>query len=351
LPAITDFRMLSFTSRARLLLLALAVPMALPGYSQSANSQGEWVRGWAKLAVQVSFQDSTSQTTRMLDARERISFGISTKSGVAIFESNTIEVSRFSDAPVVLKGNPVTIDTVSRFVERLFQSQLVELYRLMDDDSKPHYYLKKETKLTELQFGVVKLVKDGRTFNYTVDRYKNQLQALLYECPTLDVKKVTYDERSITSLLREYHKFCQADYRILFEGKGKSIFSIGVTGRKYFISPPITSFDVTLRFQLPRRFNQEFILLDLGHANDDVVDRTNGGFHFALLGGRYFGKPGHFRPFAYLGFDNATLFNLGGGVTIAKRFDLSIQRIIGVPPSSGNRFGLRATLYPFLFPK
>lgn len=195
--------------------------------SWCVTPKGDTLRGqilfedWEISPSEIVFRDTLNQKQQIFRTTELKSFGLRYDKREEIFESKTVRVTTFSRALVEYGKSPLSVDTISRFIELKFQNDIISLFMLSDADKIPHYYIMKNFIMTELEYGRATLMKDNQPYAYKNNRYRSQLKMLLAECPTLDVSEVDYTDKSLMKLLTEYHSYCKVDYTVLFKNKSR----------------------------------------------------------------------------------------------------------------------------------
>ena len=287
---------------------------------------------WEISPSQIVFRDTLNQTQRTFGTTELKSFGLRYNKRDEIFESKTVQVTTFSRALVEYGKPPFSVDTISRFIELRFHSDVVSLFELSDVEKMPHFYIMKNHMMTELEYGKATLIKDDKPYAYKNNRYKIQLKGLLQECPTLDVNEVNYTNKSLVKLLTEYHSFCKVDYSVLFSNKSRVKVNLGITGGVYFIvkGAPYYPLDASVRFLMPKKFYNRFLSIEVGMSG------------LWLNAGSYFGKDTNkFFPLTYVGFLGPIPNTVGVGVSWRKKLDFSVVGF-RIPPG----IGFRLRYYP-----
>ena len=298
---------------------------------------------WDTSPHQVTFRDTTTQIQKAFSTDELKSFELIYDNKFEVFESKTVKITKYSLIPGAYGTNPIKFDTLSRFIELKFKSEIISLFELIDDSMSPHFYISKNSVLTELQYGNVYFTKNELLVKYTYNEYRMQLKELLKECSTLKVSNVKYDVNSLIKLLEEYHSFCKIDYDVLFKKESQTIIDIGVSARRFNLpeNDEVSTYNAVVRFLLPKRFNNRFITLELGQGlhKENNITYTQMNFNFYV--GTYFGKKTNtVLPFIYFG---PLGMQVGTGFSIYKKFDLAIQTRIG----KEGGLGFAASIYPF----
>lgn len=309
--------------------------------SWCVTQQGDTLHGqilfedWEISPSEIIFRDTLNQKQQIFGTVDLKSFALRYNKRKEIFESKTVRVTTFSRAVLEYGKSPLSVDTISRFIELKFQSDIISLFMLSDADNMPHYYIMKNHIMTELEYGKATLIKDDKPYAYKNNRYKNQLKVLLEECPTLNVSDVDYTDKSLIKLLTEYHSYCKVDYTVLFKNKSRVKVNIGIAGGGHFFpnEKSYYPFDASVRFLLPKNFYNRFLSIEAGMSG------------LFLNAGSYFGKDiNKLFPLAYVGFFGPTPRLLGAGLSWRKKLDLSVTvlTVLRIPTT----IGFRVRFYP-----
>jgi hypothetical protein len=302
---------------------------------------------WDVSPTMIRFRDSINSVQRTFYANEIRRLAIFLNNKIEFYEGKTTSVKQYFSTPIPIGTNPVfQVDTVTCFLEILFESEVVNLYRMLTKDKEPRFYLQKESLLIELDYAKIQIINNSKISNREIDKYKFQLKAVLWECPTIQVANLRYDEKSLLKILREYHSYCKVDYKVLFENENRPIFNLGGMGGVLFWQgfEPVFSYNVSLRYLAPKRFNNRFVIAEFGQLyskNRDFRDGKDTQINFALYAGTYFGKR-DFRPLAFTGYSRMLgLFDTGVGVTYKKKFDFYVHSSAGAIAYQAFEFSFR----------
>lgn len=106
---------------------------------------------WEISPSEIVFLDTLNQRQQIFGTADLKSFGLRYNNRYEIFESKTVRVSAFSRAPVEYGKSPISVDTISRFIELRFHSDIISLFELSYTDKMLHYYIMKNFVTTELE--------------------------------------------------------------------------------------------------------------------------------------------------------------------------------------------------------
>jgi hypothetical protein len=287
---------------------------------------------WATSPKEILFRDTINNSQQTYEADDITRLAIYNNSNVELFEGKRASFKKYYLTPIKLGQDPISnVDTVSVFLELIFESEVIKLYRFLGDGMETRFYLQKESSFVELDYAKLQVIDNTKIYRKDIERYRFQLKAMLSECPTINFNGVEYTEKSLIKLLKEYHNYCKVDYDVLFENRVYGKFNFGFSVELIDViskNNGASGFNVSFRYLLPKKFNNRFIFMEVGRLSiknlNDIIDQSKF-TSFGIYTGTYFGK-NDFQPFGYVGFSNVFgLGDFGFGMSYTKRINISVH--------------------------
>lgn len=101
--------------------------------------------------------------------------------------------------------------------ELLYESSIVKLHRVFDQNKKLRLFLQKNDRIYTLENVEYQIIRPQSTYLYQKATYRQTLKEVLSDCPTLDAERLPYTEKAIVGLLDQYHRYCRVDSRVYLE--------------------------------------------------------------------------------------------------------------------------------------
>lgn len=160
-------------------------------------------------------------------------------------------------------------DSSDYFLKEITFGLHASLLEYKNTDGVPHYFLKKQSKLTELFNYPFYRIVDNKKYLILYDQYKNQLPLLLSDSQSFDIKIPSYDRKNLKTYIEKYNESFgvikykkeadeQSDFNVDLN------FSAGVEG---WNEPGMNlkykpSYGIGIRFNLSRNFHNRYIKLN-----------------------------------------------------------------------------------------
>jgi hypothetical protein len=248
-------------------------------------------KDWARSPTSVEFTPANESDARKISA-ESIQ--------KVVLENGTVYEGLFLNIPYYKKepvsaGSSIIHHTDSTYylAELLLDGGVVKLYRFFDENTAVRFAISKNDSLVLLHNITVPLVKHNTTYSFSDPAYRRELKAVLSECPTLKTDQVLYLESSLIELLKEYVSFCRLDAKVYLEQKnfGKVIPTVGIFGAYWpAYSRNVLAYGASLQLLLPRRFQNVFVLVDVGRFEFTTDAGEEKSLSMGLYAGRYLGR-------------------------------------------------------------
>jgi hypothetical protein len=248
-------------------------------------------KDWARSPTFIDFTPATGSDALKISAKAIQTLVL--ENG-AVYEGLFLTIPYYMKEPVSTGNNIIHhTDSTYYLAELLVDGGIVKLYRFFDDNTDVRFAVSKNDSLVLLHNITVPLVKHNTTYSFSDPAFRRELKAILSECPTLKTDQVHYTESSLIELLKEYVSFCRLDTKVYLEQKnlGKIIPTIGIFGAYWPVFDNyVVNYGASLQLLLPRRFQNVFILLDVGRFKIPTDTDEENLLSIGLYAGRYFGR-------------------------------------------------------------
>jgi hypothetical protein len=133
---------------------------------------------------------------------------------------------RFQNSKFYITKKVKTKDgEINTFLECLISGKVTVYYSVQDNNLEEinngeHYYIEKDSNLTEIYKDVLKTNSEGIPYIFSSYQYKGALKAIFYDYPDIykDVDKLEFNRKSLTNISKKYHQaVCKDQQCIIYE--------------------------------------------------------------------------------------------------------------------------------------
>jgi hypothetical protein len=222
---------------------------------------------WKQSPQQIVYRSAAGGAERSVLPLEAKSFVINNPN--ELYEPFTAEITYYLLVPVAQGVSPIDKKVeVTAFFEVLLSNPKVSLYRFIDDQNTPRFFIKRENVLRELHnISYYTKVNEG-VVHVERPNYREELKQILNDCGKPGNKKVFYTAASLVDAVREYLNGChQTDNSSFEQANLKPQINVGGFYGGFIIGST-GAFGGTAEIISGKRFQRFSTIFELGKLTD-----------------------------------------------------------------------------------
>lgn len=257
---------------------------------------------WEVSPDHIYFKENSASELTRIEAEQLETFFIeSTNRRFVSREIGIVEVYKSNVFAERASLIPKKMDFI--FLETILLGPQASLYKLINKNLDPHFYVETPFKFIELGSYSYFREINGSQYVETVEDYKKKLADICSSAPNFDQKLPSYTEEGLKKYLMKYNACFQAETILYNSEKRNTTFDLMLGGGAELLSyfRPTMVYGLGVRMNLPHKNYRRFVRVNTFFIPYKDVYGERATVKWVSLGvGSYFGNK-KFQPYVYLG--------------------------------------------------